>query len=158
MAILKPFAALRPRPELAARICELPYDVVSSDEAREQAAGNPFSFFRISKPEIDLPALLDPHDPQVYEKGRRNFDRFIREGWLVQDPRAGFHLYRQVMGSHSQVGLVAVASCEDYLRHLIRKHELTRPDKEDDRVRHIDALNAQTGPAFFVYRAEPTLD
>lgn len=158
MATIKPFAAVRPRPELAARICELPYDVLSSDEARERAAGNPFSFFRVSKPEIDLSALLDPHDPQVYEKGKRNFIRFLTEGWLVQDPHAGFYLYRQVMGSHSQVGLVAVASCEDYLRNIIRKHELTRPDKEDDRARHIEALNAQTGPAFFVYPAVTALD
>jgi uncharacterized protein (DUF1015 family) len=158
MATIKPFAALRPRPELAGRLCELPYDVLSSDEARERAAGNPFSFFRVSKPEIDLPATLDPFDPQVYEKGKRNFDRFIREGWLEQDKRPCFYLYRQVMGSHSQVGLVAVASCEDYLRNLIRRHELTRPDKEDDRVRHIEALNAQTGPAFFVYRAVPAMN
>jgi len=158
MATIKPFAALRPRPELAGRVCELPYDVLSSEEARERAAGNPFSFFRVSKPEIDLPATLDPYDPQVYEKGKRNFDRFIREGWLEQDKRPCFYLYRQVMGSHRQVGLVAVASCEDYLRNLIRKHELTRPDKENDRVRHIEALNAQTGPVFLVYRAVPALD
>jgi uncharacterized protein (DUF1015 family) len=158
MAIVKPFAALRPKPELAARICELPYDVLSSNEARERAAGNPFSFFRVSKPEIDLPATLDPCHPQVYEKGKRNFARFLGEGWLCQDPQPCFYLYRQVMGSHSQVGLVAVASCEEYLRNRIRKHELTRPDKEADRVRHIEALNAQTGPAFLAYRAEPALD
>src|SRR5262249_22548831 len=158
MATIKPFAALRPKPELAGRICELPYDVMSSDEARELAAGNPFSFLRVSKPEIDLPATLDAHAPQVYEKGRKNFGRFIAEGWLVQDARPACYLYRQIMGRHSQVGLVAVASCEDYQRSIIRKHELTRIDKEEDRVRHIEALNAQTGPAFLVHRAEPTLD
>ncbi len=158
MATIKPFAALRPRPELAVRICELPYDVLSADEAREQAAGNPFSFFRVSKPEIDLPATLDSHDPQVYEKGKRNFARFLSEGWLRQDVQPGFYLYRQTQGNHTQTGLVAVASCEEYLRNIIRKHESTRPDKEDDRVRHIEALNAQTGPAFLIYRAAPALD
>jgi uncharacterized protein (DUF1015 family) len=158
MAIIKPFAALRPRPELAARLCELPYDVLSSDEAREAAAGNPFSFFRVSKPEIDLPATLNPYDDSVYEQGRCNFARFLREGWLRQDSTPCFYLYRQTMGAHSQLGLVAVASCEEYLRHVIRRHELTRPDKENDRVRHIEALNAQTGPAFLAYRAEPRLD
>jgi uncharacterized protein (DUF1015 family) len=158
MATLKPFAALRPRPELAARICELPYDVMSSDEAREIALGNPFSFLHVSKPEIDLPATIDLYDPQVYAKGKANFARFIAEGLLQQDVRPAFYLYRQVMGRHSQVGLVAVASCEEYLRNVIKKHELTRPDKEDDRLRHIEALNAQTGPVFLVYQAEPAMD
>ena len=158
MATLKPFAALRPKPELAARVCELPYDVMSSDEARELAAGNPFSFLRVSKPEIDLPATTDLYDAQVYAKGRANFARFISEGWLVQDATAGFYLYRQIMGGHTQVGLVAAADVEEYLRNIIKKHELTRPDKEDDRVRHIEALNAQTGPVFLTYRAEPAID
>jgi len=158
MATIKPFAALRPKPELAERICELPYDVLSSQEASEQAAGNPFSFFRVSKSEIELPAATDPFDPAVYAKGRANFLRFIAEGWLQQDRRPSFYLYRQIMGSHRQVGLVAVASCEDYLRNLIKKHELTRVAKEEDRVRHIEALNAQTGPVFLTYRAETALD
>ena len=158
MANIKPFAALRPKPDLAVRICELPYDVLSSNEAREAAAGNPFSFFRVSKPEIDLPAPADPHDASVYEKGRYNFSRFLSDGWLRQDSQACFYLYRQIMGGHQQTGLVAVADCEDYLRGTIRKHELTRPDKEDDRVRHIDALDAQTGPAFLAYRAVPEID
>src|SRR6266446_1594751 len=158
MATIKPFAALRPKPELAERICELPYDVLSSQEASEQAAGNPFSFFRVSKSEIELPAATDPYDPAVYAKGRANFLRFIAEGWLQQDRRPSFYLYRQIMGSHRQVGLVAVASCEDYLGNLIKKHELTRVEKEEDRVRHIEALNAQTGPVFLTYRAETALD
>jgi uncharacterized protein (DUF1015 family) len=158
MATLKPFAALRPRPELAGSICELPYDVMSSDEARELAAGNPFSFLRVSKPEIDLPALMDPYDPQVYAKGKANFAKAIQEGWLVQDKQPGFYLYRQIMGSHAQTGLVAVASCEEYLRNIVKKHELTRPDKEDDRVRHIETLNSQTGPVFLTYRRDPAVD
>jgi uncharacterized protein (DUF1015 family) len=158
MATIKPFAALRPVPELAARICELPYDVMSSDEARQIAAGNPLSFLHVSKPEIDLPPSTDVHAPAVYAKGRENFQRLIAQGALRQDPRPCFYLYRQIMGGHSQTGLVAAASCEDYLKGAIRKHELTHPDKEDDRVRHIEALNSQTGPVFLVYRAQTALD
>jgi len=158
MATVKPFAALRPEPKLAARICELPYDVMSSDEAREIAAGNPLSFLHVSKPEIDLPPATDVYAPEVYAKGRENFQKLIRDGALKQDSQPCFYLYRQIMGKHSQVGLVAVASCEEYLRGVIKKHELTRPDKEDDRVRHIEALNSQTGPVFLTYRANTELD
>ena len=153
MAIIKPFAALRPEAVLAPRICELPYDVMSSEEARQVAAGNPLSFLHVSKPEIDLPPGTDVYAPEVYAKGRENFRRLIAEGALRQDPQPCFYLYRQVMGQHSQTGLVAAASCEDYLKGIIKKHELTRPDKEDDRVRHIEALESQTGPVFLVYRA-----
>jgi len=158
MAIIKPFPALRPKPELASQICELPYDVMSSDEARQIAAANPLSFLHVSKPEIDLPPGTDVYSPEVYAKGWENFHRLIAEGSLRQDEQPYFYLYRQVMGRHSQTGLVAAASCEDYLNGIIKKHELTRPDKEDDRVRHIEALGAQTGPVFLVYRASPALD
>ncbi|MGD1085995.1 MAG: DUF1015 domain-containing protein, partial [Verrucomicrobiota bacterium] len=158
MALLRPFAALRPQPQLAPKICELPYDVMSSDEARQIAAGNPLSFLHVSKPEIDLPPGVDVHDPRVYAKGRENFDRLIRQGALRQDAQPAFYLYRQVMGQHTQTGLVAAASCEDYLRGVVKKHELTRPDKEDDRLRHIEALNSQTGPVFLVYRAVKEMD
>jgi len=158
MATLKPFAALRPAPELAARICELPYDVMSSEEARHLAAGNSLSFLRVSKPEINLPSSTDVHAPEVYAKGRENFHRLIAQGALRQDPRPCFYLYRQIMGNHSQVGLVAVASCEEYLNGMIKKHELTRPDKEDDRVRHIETLESQTGPVFLTYRAVHAID
>jgi uncharacterized protein (DUF1015 family) len=158
MAIIKPFAALRPKPELAAQVCELPYDVMSSDEARLIASGNPLSFLHVSKPEIDLPPSTDIYAPEVYAKGKENFQRLIAEGVLRQDPNPAFYLYRQVMASHSQVGLVGAASCEDYLKGIIKKHEFTRPDKEDDRVRHIETLNSQTGPVFLVYRASRTLD
>lgn len=157
MATIRPFAALRPKPELASRICELPYDVMSSDEAVALAAGNPLSFLHVSKPEIDLPRSTDPYAPAVYETGRRNFRALIKQGALRQDPQPCFYLYRQVMGRHSQTGLVAVSSCEEYLAGTIKKHEFTRPDKEDDRVRHIEALGAQTGPVFLVYRADPVL-
>jgi uncharacterized protein (DUF1015 family) len=158
MATLKPFAALRPKPGLAAQICELPYDVMSSDEAREMAAGNPLSFLHVSKPEIDLPAGTDLHSPAVYARGRENFARLIAQGALQQDAKPNFYLYRQVMGRHAQVGLVAAASCEEYLANIIKKHELTRPDKEDDRVRHIETLNSQTGPVFLTYKAVSEMD
>jgi uncharacterized protein (DUF1015 family) len=158
MAIVKPFAALRPKPELAARICELPYDVMSSEEARQFAAGNPLSFLHVSKPEIDLPVSTDLYAPEVYAKGKANFQSLIARGHLVQDAQPALYLYRQVMGAHSQVGLVGAASCDDYLKGIIKKHEFTRPDKEDDRVRHIETLNSQTGPVFLVYRSSNRLD
>ena len=158
MATLKPFAALRPKPELAAQICELPYDVMSSEEARQIAAGNPLSFLHVSKPEIDLPPGTDLYSDAVYAKGKENFARLISPGALKQDAQPCFYLYRQIMGSHAQIGLVAAASCEEYLNNIIKKHEFTRPDKEDDRVRHIETLNSQTGPVFLTYRAVGTLD
>ena len=158
MATLKPFAALRPKPELAAKICELPYDVMSSDEAREIASGNPLSFLHVSKPEIDLPPGTDLHSPEVYAQGRENFQKLISQGALKPDSQPCFYLYRQIMGRHAQIGLVAAASCEEYLANIIKKHELTRPDKEDDRVRHIETLNSQTGPVFLTYRAVAAFD
>ena len=158
MATLKPFAALRPKPELAAQICELPYDVMSSDEARAMAAGKPLSFLHVSKPEIDLPVGTDLYSPVVYAKGAENFQKLIAQGTLQPDDKPNFYLYRQIMGAHSQVGLVAAASCEEYLANIIKKHEFTRPDKEDDRVRHIEALNSQTGPVFLTYRAVAAFD
>jgi uncharacterized protein (DUF1015 family) len=158
MAAIKPFAALRPKSELAERICEPPYDVLSSEEARQMAEGNSLSFLHVSKPEIDLPASTDLYDSAVYATGRQNFARLLADGVLRQDERPCFYLYRQVMGQHSQVGLVAVASCQDYLDNVIKKHELTRIDKEDDRVRHIEILNSQTGPVFLTHRAVSQLD
>jgi uncharacterized protein (DUF1015 family) len=158
MARIKPFAALRPRPELAAQICALPYDVLSTEEASGSAAGNPLSFLHVSKPEIDLPPGTDLYAPEVYAKGKENFQGLIAEKALGHEPQACFYLYRQLMGDHKQTGVVAVASCQDYLNGVIKKHELTRPDKEDDRVRHIQSLHSQTGPVFLVYRANTALD
>ncbi len=158
MATLKPFAALRPKPELAARVCELPYDVMSSEEARAMAVGNPLSFLHVSKPEIDLPPGTDIYSPAVYAKGKENFAKLIADGALFQDSQACFYLYRQIMGGHAQVGLVAAASCQEYLDGTIKKHEFTRPDKEDDRVRHIETLNSQTGPVFLTYKASAMVD
>jgi uncharacterized protein (DUF1015 family) len=158
MATIKPFAALRPKSKLASQICELPYDVLSLDEARGLAAGKPLSFFHVSRPEVDLPPGTDIHAPEVYAKGSENFQKLIRDGALKQDSQPCFYLYRQIMGKHSQTGLVAAASCEEYLRGVIKKHELTRVDKEDDRVHHIEALNAQTGPVFLAHRGGDVLD
>lgn len=122
------------------------------------AAGNPLSFLHVSKPEIDLPPGTDIYSPAVYAKGKENFDKLIAQGALRQDSKRNLYLYRQIMGGHTQVGLVAAASCEEYLWGTIKKHELTRPDKEDDRVRHIEALNSQTGPVFLTYKASPEMD
>ena len=158
MAIICPFRALRPIPELASQICELPYDVMTSDEARQMVLGKPLSFLHVSKPEIDLPREISPYNSMVYEKGMKNFMQFIFDGRLRQDQNASFYLYRQIMGQHQQTGLVAVASAQDYENNVIKKHELTRLEKEEDRVQHIETLNAQTGPVFLVYQSQPELD
>lgn len=158
MAKICPFRALRPKPDLAVQICELPYDVVSTAEARAAAIERPWSFFHVSRPEIDLPDATDSYDPRVYQKGRENFMRLIDGGLLRQDSKPCYYIYRQIMGDRTQVGLVAAASCEDYRQNVIKRHELTRPEKEEDRRRHIESLNAQTGPVFLVYRARNTID
>ena len=158
MATIRPFPALRPQPQLASQICELPYDVMSSAEAKQIASGRPLSFLHVSKPEIDLPEETNLYDDAVYRKGKENFARLIAEGALRQDKEPSFYLYRQVLGTHSQIGLVAVASCQEYMDGIVKKHELTRPDKENDRVRHIETLNSQTGPVFLTYRAVKEVD
>lgn len=158
MAVIKPFRGLRPKKELAEKVASPPYDVLSSEEAREMAKDNPYSFLHINKPEIDLPPETDLYDETVYQKGRENLDRFIKEGILIQDEKPMFYVYRQIMGNHSQIGLVAGASVEEYEKGLIKKHELTRADKEEDRVKHVNTLNAQTGPVFLTYKAKPEID
>jgi uncharacterized protein (DUF1015 family) len=158
MAILKPFPALRPTPSAARAICAPPYDVVNTEEARSMAEGNPLSFFRVSRPEIELAADVDPYSDAVYQHGAANLQKLIAQGHLFQDAKPCYYLYRQVMGHHSQTGVVAVASCAEYDRGLVKKHELTRPDKEDDRTRHINILSSQTGPVFLTYRATPEVD
>ena len=158
MATIRPFAALRPKPELAEKVCELPYDVMSSDEAREMADGNALSFLHVSKPEIDLPPGTDVYSDEVYAKGGENLQKLIADGVLFQDEKPCYYLYRQIMGEHSQVGLVAASSCPEYLKNIIKKHEFTRPQKEDDRVRHMEALNSQTGPVFLTYKSVTALD
>jgi uncharacterized protein (DUF1015 family) len=158
MNLIQPFSALRPAPGRANDVVAPPYDVLSTDEARERASGRPWSFLHISKPEIDLPAGTNPYAPEVYAKGAENLQAMIQAGVLVQDPVPCYYAYRIVMGSHSQTGLVAAASVADYDTNRIRKHEYTRPDKEDDRVRQIDALDAQTGPVLLAYPAAPEVD
>ena len=158
MRLLAPFRALRPPPELAPAIAAPPYDVVSSSEARALAAGNPRSFFRISRPEVDLPEGIDEHSDPVHARGRWALDEFRRNGWLVLDDAPRFSLYRQKMGSHVQTGLVACASVDAYGRGDIKRHELTRADKEDDRTRHIETLGANDEPVFLAYRARPSVD
>ncbi|MGB8869391.1 MAG: DUF1015 domain-containing protein [Rhodomicrobium sp.] len=158
MPLIRPFPGLRPLPSKAAEVAAPPYDVLDSSEARERARGKPWSFLHISKPEIDLPPGTDPYSPQVYAKGKENFDRMIEEGVLKQDSAPCYYLYRLIMGEHQQTGLVAAASVADYDTNRIRKHEFTRPDKEDDRVRQVDALNAQTGPVFLTYKHNAAID
>ena len=158
MATIRPFAALRPKAELAAQVCELPYDVMSSDEARVMAEGNPLSFLHVSKPEIDLVPGTDVYSDEVYAKGAENLQKLIADGALYQDDKPCYYLYRQIMGEHSQVGLVAVSSCDEYNRNIIKKHEFTRPQKEDDRVRHMEALSSQTGPVFLTYKSVAAMD
>ncbi|MBI3778551.1 MAG: DUF1015 domain-containing protein [Gammaproteobacteria bacterium] len=158
MSLIRPFPGLRPAPGRAADVVAPPYDVLSTDEARARAQGRPWSFLHISKPEIDLPAGTDPYSAAVYAKGRENFRNMLDAGVLRRDPAPYYYVYRLVMGAHSQTGIVAAASVPDYDGNRIRKHEFTRPDKEDDRVRQIDALNAQTGPVFLTYRHSPVVD
>ena len=149
--LIRPFTGLRPRSEDAAAVAAPPYDVLSSEEARELATGKPLSFLHISKAEIDLPPELDHYAPEVYAKSAENLQRLIDSGVLLRDASPCFYAYRLVMGEHVQTGLVAAASVADYDSNRIRKHEFTRPDKEDDRVRQIEALNAQTGPVLLAH-------
>lgn len=152
MPLISPFAGLRPLPEKANEVVAPPYDVLNTEEARERAKGKPWSFLHISKPEIDLPKGTDPYDASVYQTGSDNLQKMIKEGILKRDEQPCYYFYQLQMGDHVQTGLVAAASVEAYDHDRIKKHEFTRPVKEDDRVRQIDALNAQTGPVFLAYR------
>jgi len=151
MVVVRPFAGLRPRKDVAGKLAAPPYDVLDSNEAREMAAGDSITFLHVNKPEIDLPPDTDPYSDAVYAKGAENLARFISEGLMRQDECPRYYFYRQIMGGHSQVGLVATVSADDYESGKIKKHEFTRPDKENDRIRHIMALNAQVGPVFLTY-------
>jgi uncharacterized protein (DUF1015 family) len=144
-------------PDQAAAVVAPPYDVLNTQEARTRAAGRPFSFLHISKPEIDLPEDTDPYAPEVYAKGTENLHRLIEAGVLIRDRKPCYYIYRLRMGEHVQTGIACVGSVAEYDRNRIRKHEYTRPDKEDDRVRQISALNAQTGPVLLAYRANAAL-
>ncbi|WP_301100838.1 DUF1015 family protein [Propionivibrio sp.] len=149
--LIRPFTGLRPRSEDAAAVAAPPYDVLSSDEARQRAVGKPYSFLHISKAEIDLPPEVDHYAPEVYAKSAENLKKLIDAGILFRDAKPCYYAYRLVMGEHTQTGLIASASVADYDANRIRKHEFTRPDKEDDRVRQIEALNAQTGPVLLAH-------
>ena len=158
MKLIKPFRGLRPTRDLAAIIASHPYDVLSREEAFAIANNNPLSFLHVNKPEVDVAPEVSPYDPSVYAKGRENLDNFVQQGALVRDNKDSLYVYRQVMGEHMQTGIVAVASIDAYESNLIRKHEFTRPDKEDDRVHHMDALGAQVGPVFVTYQAQARIN
>jgi len=157
MSLVKPFRALRPKPEHAAGVVAPPYDVVDTDEARALARGRPTSFLHVSRPEIDLPDDTDPYSDRVYAQGAANLERLVHDGVLVREDAPSFYAYRMRIADHVQTGLACVASVKAYEEDRIRKHELTRPDKETDRVRNIDALNAQTGPVLCAYRSNEML-
>jgi uncharacterized protein (DUF1015 family) len=158
VATLRPFKGFRPRAGYAQRVAARPYDVLNSDEARIEAAGNPVSFLHVGKPEIDLPPDISLYDERVYLKGKENLDRLIRDGVLKEDAPPCFYIYAQTMGTHTQYGIVGCASVEEYLNDTIKKHELTRKDKEDDRTKHVEVTNSHSGPIFLTYRAESSLD
>jgi uncharacterized protein (DUF1015 family) len=158
MSAIFPFAALRPVPEAAARVAAVPYDVVNADEAAALAAGNPLSFLHVSRPEIDLPPGTDPHSDAVYARAASALADLTTAAPLVREDAPGLYVYRLHMGTHVQSGLAACFSIDEYERDLIRKHEKTRPEKEDDRTRHLLSLGAQTGPVFLTYRASRAVD
>lgn len=158
MSDVRPFRALRPRPELAAKVAAPPYDVISSEEARQLAQGKPYSFLHINKPEIDLPPDVDLYDDRVYAQGAANLCRFVEEQVFLREAEPRFYLYQQRMGNHVQAGVVAAVSVAEYDAGLIKRHELTRKDKEDDRTRHVDELNANDEPVFLTYRQQAAID
>src|SRR3954464_15033699 len=163
---LHPFRALRPRAEVADQVAAVPYDVVNRAEAAELAQGNPRSFLHVGRSDIDLPEEVDAYDPRIYLRAREALDQFVLEGTLVRDEERTLYLYRQTMDGRAQTGVVGCVHVDDYERDLIRKHEKTRPDKEDDRTRHVLTLNAHAEPVLLPCRgareitalAEPVLD
>jgi len=158
MATIKPFRGIRPPQNLVEKVASRPYDVLNSDEAREEAQGNPQSLYRIIKPEIDFAPGTDEHLPEVYEKAAENFTLFRKNGWLVQDDRELYYVYAQTMNGKTQYGLVVCASVEDYMTEKIKKHELTRRDKEEDRMKHVRVTNANIEPVFFAYPHRAEID
>lgn len=158
MAILKAFKGLRPPKEIVKDLASRPYDVLNSEEAREESKGNIYSLLHIIKPEIDLPEKTDIHSGPVYEKAKENFERFRNNSWLVQDNKDHLYIYAQTMNGKTQYGIVGCAGVEDYMNGIIRKHELTRKDKEEDRMKHVRITNANMEPVFFTYPASPQID
>lgn len=158
MAILKPFKGLRPPVKIAKQVASRPYDVLNSQEAREEAGGNQYSLLHIIKPEIDLPSAVDIHSQEVYDKAKENFDLFKTQGWLVPDTDNLLYIYAQTMNGKTQYGIVGCAGVSDYINGIIKKHELTRKDKEEDRMKHVRITNANMEPVFFTYPAVPEID
>lgn len=158
MAIIKPFKGVRPPKELVDKVSSRPYDVLSSKEALEEAEGNEKSLYRIIKPEIDFPEIRDEYDPEVYERAAKNFQKFQDEGWLVQDEKEYYYIYAQTMHKRTQYGLVVCTHVEDYLSGVIKKHELTRRDKEEDRMKHVRVNNANIEPVFYTYKDVEAID
>lgn len=157
MAIIKPFKGVRPPKNIVEDVQSRPYDVLNSEEARSEAAGNEKSLYHIIRPEIDFPIGTDEHSPEVYEKAAENFAKFQREGWLVQDEKEQYYIYAQTMNGKTQYGLVVCAYVSDYMSGVIKKHELTRRDKEEDRMKHVRVNNANIEPVFFAYPENDTL-
>ena len=158
MSILRPFKAIRPKPEYAASVAALPYDVMNSAEAAEMVKGNPYSFLHVDKAEIDLPAGTDLYSDAVYAKAAENLNKLITDGICKQEDEPCLYLYRQVMNGRPQTGIVGCASIDDYMNNVIKKHEHTRADKEADRIRHVDTCNANTGPIFLCYSRKAAVD
>ena len=151
MAIIRPFQAVRPNEDLADQVAALPYDVMNTEEAREMVKDNPYSFLHVDKAEIDLDPSIDHYDQRVYVKARETLMRFIKEGTLVREDKKGLYIYSLEMDGHPQTGLVSLASIDDYMNNVVKKHEYTRAEKEADRIRHVDVTNFHTGPIFLTY-------
>ena len=158
MAKIKAFKGLRPPKEIVHEVASRPYDVLNSEEAREEAAGNPYSLLHIIKSEIDLDPGVNVHSQAVYDKAVENFNKFRNEGWLVQDDEEYLYIYAQTMNGKTQYGIVAAAAVEDYMNGIIKKHELTRPDKEEDRMIHVRINSANIEPVFFSFPAVKEID
>lgn len=158
MSIVKPFKGLRPPKDIAAKLASRPYDVLNSAEAREEARGNPYSLLRVTKAEIDLPVGIDEHSQEVYDKVVENFNMFRDKGWLVKEDEEKLYIYAQTMDGRTQYGIVGCTHVDDYFNNVIKKHELTRRDKEDDRMIHVNIANANVEPVFFAYPANDTID
>ena len=158
MAIIKPFKGVRPPQDLVEQVASRPYDVLNSEEARIEAEGNEKSLYHIIKPEIDFPVGTDEHDERVYQKAAENFRMFQEKGWLVQDDKENYYVYAQTMNGKTQYGLVVGAYVPDYMNGVIKKHELTRRDKEEDRMKHVRVNNANIEPVFFAYPDNAALD
>lgn len=157
MATLKPFAAIRPVPSLVSQVAALPYDVMNTEEARKLAQNNPYSFLHVDKAEINFDASVNPYDDQVYKKAADTLKQMYSNGIYIQDSKPCLYIYREIMYGRVQTGLVGCASIDDYANDIIKKHEMTRADKEEDRIRHVDTCNANTGPIFLTYRARPNI-